>query len=192
MKKLILCIRACFLIALIPISMQGQNKAQTSLLQKSDDFKLEFHYSNDVLAQQNQASQSISQQQLLVDNFAASYTQWQLSKVDIDQPSLRHNSSNYSQLLSEAKASFGKQLIYVENAKKALFAKNKAQVQAIYFGKTDNSNNQISLNNKVADCPSCSKIVIYQKSTSGNTMQIRMQAEDEDKSDVFYLLTFNK
>jgi len=192
MKKQTLCKKAFLLFAFIPIMMQAQNNNQAARIDKTDDFKLEFHYSDKVLAQQRQTDKANNQQQLVVNSFAASNPQWKLSKVEIDQSLLSNNSSNYSSLLSEAKASFSKDIIYVENGKKALFASSKAQIRPIYFGFIKDVNSHINLHHKVSTCPTCSKTIEYQRSISGNTLQLRMKAEDEDLSDVFYLLTFNK
>jgi hypothetical protein len=45
---------------------------------------------------------------------------------------------------------------------------------------------------EVDGCPSCSKHIHYTRSISNNILTIKIQAEDDDKSDVFYVLTFNK
>ena len=141
MKKQTLCKKAFLLFAFIPIMMQAQNNNQAARIDKTDDFKLEFHYSDKVLAQQSQTDLANNQQQLVVNSFAASNPQWKLSKVEIDQSLLSNNSSNYSSLLSEAKASFSKDIIYVENAAKAhidalemLTKKNEISGETYFIG----------------------------------------------------------
>ena len=62
----------------------------------------------------------------------------------------------------------------------------------MYFGSFSILGNDIVLSHKVDGCPTCSKMVSYSRTIIKNTLVLKIQDEDDDKSDVFYVLTFIK
>ena len=191
MKKLPLIKHVLWVWMIIPILSNAQTRGDANP-QKVDDFKLEFHYSDEALAIQAKMDNETSVQQHAANSFAATNPQWNLTNVQVEKAALGINAANYNLLLDEAKASFTNDIIYVESAKKALFAKQGNELTPIYFGKTTQNNSNVQLHHQTPGCSTCSKTISFTKRIDGNTMVIRMGAEDEDKSDVFYLLTFNK
>lgn len=190
MKKLFLS--SFTLLLILPLMLKAQVKSEKSHVKKNDDYKLEFHYSDEALQQQVKADKAASDRNYEANSFAAFNPQWNLVNVDIDKKALKSNATDYSNLLSEAKTSFTTDLVYFENGQKALFAKSGNKLKPLFFGNIANVNNNINLYHKVSECLECSKVVRYHRIINGNTMTIRMRAEDDNLSDVFYLLTFNK
>lgn len=191
MKKLPLIKLVLWVWMIIPILSNAQTK-EDSHPQKVDDFKLEFHYSDEALAIQAKMDNETIVQQHAANSFAATNPQWNLTNVQVEKAALGVNAANYNLLLDEAKASFTNDIIYVESPQKALFAKQGNELTPIYFGKISHNNSSVQLNHQTPGCSTCSKTISFTQRINGNTMVIRMAAEDEDKSDVFYLLTFNK
>ena len=117
---------------------------------------------------------------------------WKLSSFDISKKDLQMNLKNYSAIYDDVKNDFTSDVLYYESKNKALFCKSNDSVTPMYFGAISIKGNEVELFHKIDGCPTCAKNVKYSRSISNNTLTIKIQEEDGDKSDVFYVLTFNK
>ena len=125
-------------------------------------------------------------------SFTQKHTPWKLSSFDISKNDLEKNFNNYTAIYNDIKNDFQSDVVYYESKNKALFCRVNGSVTPMYFGSISIVDNDVDLFHEVDGCPSCSKNIQYSRSISNNTLTIKIQAEDDDKSDVFYVLTFNK
>jgi hypothetical protein len=124
--------------------------------------------------------------------FTKSNSPWVLSKCEVSKSDLSANSNNYQLLLDDVKDEFNSNIFYYENEGKALLCRNDSPITPMYFGSFSILGNDIVLSHKIDGCPTCSKTVNYSRTIIKNTLVLKIQDEDEDKSDVFYVLTFIK
>lgn len=118
---------------------------------------------------------------------------WSLKSIDIDINLMLHNRANYQDLLQEVKADLSGSIAYYESNDHALLTLYSGQFHPIYYGKIQRSSNDISMSHYDENCPSCSKNVSYTRVYNPDqTLTFRLQDEDDDKTDVFYVLTFEK
>ena len=124
--------------------------------------------------------------------FTKSNSPWKLSSCEVSKSDLSANLNNYQLLLDDVKDEFNSDIFYYENDGKALLCRNDSPITPMYFGSFSISGNDIVLSHKVDGCSTCSKMVTYSRSIIKNTLVLKIQDEDQDKSDVFYVLTFIK
>ena len=127
-----------------------------------------------------------------IQEFRNSNIPWKLSSFIISKNDLSENKNNYQLLIDDVKDEFNSNIFYYENEAKALLCRNDNPITPMYFGDFTNSGNDIVLAHKVDGCPTCSKTINYSRSIIKNTLVLKIQDEDDDKSDVFYVLTFIK
>ncbi len=128
-----------------------------------------------------------------IGQFTASTTKWKLKSIDVDIDLLQHNRAQYQNLLQAVKSDLTGSIAYYESNDYALLTLISGQFYPIYYGKIQKSSNDIILSHYVENCPSCAKNVSYSRVFKPDqTLSFRLQDEDEDKSDVFYVLTFEK
>jgi hypothetical protein len=137
-------------------------------------------------------AEKIKKDEQELKNFISGKTVWRLSDISIDKEQLSENKANYDKLLSEVKEELKLEIIFVEDDKSALLAATQSGIKALYYCQFKENNGLISLHHKVDNCESCSKDVVLKKKITDNTLYLSIQADDSDKSDVFYILTFNK
>jgi hypothetical protein len=125
-------------------------------------------------------------------SFTKANTPWKLASFDISKPDLENNLNNYKAIYNDVKNDFQSDVVYYESKTKALFCRDNGSVTPMYFGSISVVGNDVDLLHEVDGCPSCSKNIHYTRSISNNILTIKIQAEDDDQSDVFYVLTFNK
>lgn len=127
-----------------------------------------------------------------IQEFSNGNTPWKLSSFELSKSDLIENANNYQLLIDDVKDEFNSNIYYYENEGKALLCRNDNPITPMYFGDFLIVGNDIVLSHKVEGCPTCSKTVSYSRTIIKNKLVLKIQEEDEDKSDVFYVLTFIK
>ncbi len=128
-----------------------------------------------------------------IADFTQSNTKWKLKSVGIDNNIINANRPQLNSLLSEVQSDLTGNIEYYESSDYALLASSSNQVHPIYYGKIQMSSNDLILSHRVENCPNCSKNISYTRTYNPDqTMILRLQDEDDDKSDVIYILTFEK
>lgn len=130
--------------------------------------------------------------QASIKAFKAAHTTWNLVGVTVEKSSLIANASNFQQLNDEAKESLGKDMFYVEGNGNAILANESKSITPLFFGSFTENNNELTLFHKVEGCENCSKTLKFTRIQEGNKLVLKLNAEDESLSDVYYLLTFTK
>jgi hypothetical protein len=127
-----------------------------------------------------------------INNFINGLDNWKFVSAEIDKSGLNANASNFKQLNDELQSSFTKDVIYIEGKGKALLGKSTDKITPFYYGVIAQNANEVTLSHKVEGCDNCDKTVKFTRYQEGNKLILRIGADDESLSDVFYLLTFNK
>jgi len=128
-----------------------------------------------------------------ISQFTQNNPKWKLKSIDIDNAIINANRPQYSTLLTEAKSDLTGNIEYYESSDYALLASSSNQIHPIYYGKIQLISNDVILKHRVENCPNCSKSISYTRIYNPDqSMVIRLQDEDDDKSDVIYILTFEK
>ena len=127
-----------------------------------------------------------------IQDFTKGITPWKLSSFELSKNDLKENVNNYQLLKEDVRDEFNSNIFYYEKEGMALLCRNDNPITPMYFGSFSITGNDIVLSHKVAGCPTCSKMVSYSRTIIKNTLVLKIQDEDDNKSDVFYLLTFIK
>jgi hypothetical protein len=128
-----------------------------------------------------------------ISQFTQNNTKWKLKSIDIDNVIINANRPQYNSLLTEVKSDLTGNIEYYESSDYALLASSSNQIHPIYYGKIQMNSNDLILSHRVENCPNCSKNISYSRTYNPDqTMILRLQDEDDDKSDVIYILTFEK
>jgi hypothetical protein len=128
-----------------------------------------------------------------INQFVLDNTQWFLTSIDIDKHVLSTNRNNYTSLLNEVRQDLSGNINYFESSDYALLALTADEIHPIYYGRILVNSNNVTLKHRVENCPTCSKDVNFSRVVFPNqTLTIRLMDEDNDKSDVIYILNFVK
>ena len=127
-----------------------------------------------------------------VQNFSKESSPWKLISCKVSKRDLIQNINNYQILTDEIKDEINGNVFYYENNGKALLCKVTETITPMYFGAFSLKGDDILLSHEVHGCPNCSKTITYSRTINDNKLTLKVQDEDEDKSDVFYVLTFIK
>ena len=127
-----------------------------------------------------------------VQNFSKESIPWKLISCEVSKKDLIQNTNNYQILTDEIKDEINGNVFYYENNGKALLCKVAESITPMYFGAFSPKGGDIVLAHEVDGCPNCSKKVTYSRTINDNKLTLKVQDEDDDKSDVFYVLTFLK
>lgn len=130
--------------------------------------------------------------QAQLNAFRSSYENWKLIDVSVEKSLLTSNASNFKQLNDEAAEMFHKDFFYVEGNGNAILANESKSITPLFFGSFTENNNELTLFHKVEGCENCSKTLTFTRIQEGNKLVLKLNAEDESLSDVYYLLTFTK
>lgn len=127
-----------------------------------------------------------------VEDFTKESSPWNLISCEVSKKDLIQNINNYQILTDEIKDEINGNVFYYENNGKALLCKMVESITPMYFGAFTTKGGDFVLAHEVDGCPNCSKTIIYSRTIIDNKLSLKIQDEDDDKSDVFYVLTFLK
>lgn len=171
------------------VKMEDRDQLQVTGKIESES-RSPFVQSDELKAERSEQEKFIESQSVKINSLKSTNTIWRLKSIAIDEARLVENKAQKDELVSNASEDFAKDLIYVESETEVLIAPKDASNGTFIYGEKKILGSNALRVNHLSGCATCSKEYSFVREVGNGELKVIMQDQDEDKKDVFYVLTF--